>query len=587
MKHASILKRTTVIFILVTTIPMVLFAILNAFDTKKSIYAREERLLIQLAIKMSLALPGSYEDILKQENAQDLCLEEKTAILNHRLQPIIEKLAAEHPNNALVYGDKNRRLAAYPKALGLTSPLAQQTYETKTVNFFRNPASTVFGGEPVLALLYPLVRNGEVFGHAGAIIREKDIERRFYLIWGRNLGLFSFVWLATILIIRRIMVLLRSGHQQLADQIRNHNDDQAIILQFPEMESVFATVIELREKLSQQKNRMYDILNGISDGFFSVDREWQITFINQAAVASIKKQLNELLGKSAWEIFPGGKMHNDKFQQAMAERVKINFEAYSDIMQAWIEINVYPLDDGGLAVFFSDITQRKQTERELARMEVLNLVGQMAAGISHEVRNPLTTVRGYLQLFAAKASFSERERQTFSVMIEELDRANSIITEFLSVAKTNPGNLRVMDINDIILTLKPLLETAAIQGGHELCLLLNCPGCLVEVNEREIRQLLLNLVKNAIEAMETPGQVTIATESRKKNLILSVSDQGKGIPEEVLVNMGKPFFTTKSHGTGLGLSTCFAIARRHKGLIDIKSGPQGTTVSAIFPLVQG
>ncbi|MZP30423.1 PAS domain S-box protein [Heliobacterium undosum] len=242
--------------------------------------------------------------------------------------------------------------------------------------------------------------------------------------------------------------------------------------------------------------------------------------------------------------------------------------------------------DGVPCLFYVtiDVTEKNRFERELARLDRLNLVGQVAAGIGHEIRNPLTTVRGFLQLFGSKEDLVKYE-EYFQLMISELDRANEIITEFLSLAKTKPKRPLFQDLNQIIHNLHPLLMAQAFKKDRHLVTELGAIPPLA-LDENEIRQLLLNLVNNALDAMKKRGTATIRTYIQGERVVLSVTDQGEGIPKEIQSQIGTPFFTTKAHGTGLGLATCYTIAERHHGRIDFETGPKGTTFFVAFPLAE-
>jgi len=198
----------------------------------------------------------------------------------------------------------------------------------------------------------------------------------------------------------------------------------------------------------------------------------------------------------------------------------------------------------------------------------------MAAGIAHEIRNPMTTVRGYLQLFQRKNTFSQYCGQ-LEIMIEELDRANVIISEFLSLAKNKAIDMKPNDINSIIQALFPLLQAEAFRMGHEIELQLQeVPD--IRIDEREFRQMLHNLVRNGLEAMERSGKVTIKTYWDGEKAVLSIRDMGTGIAAQVMDRLGIPFVTTKDKGTGLGLSVCYRIAQRHNAKINVKTSGEGT-----------
>ena len=227
-----------------------------------------------------------------------------------------------------------------------------------------------------------------------------------------------------------------------------------------------------------------------------------------------------------------------------------------------------------------DLTRQKEIIRELSRFDRLNLISEMAASIAHEIRNPLTTVRGYLQLFQMRPAFTDHLRQV-NTMIEELDRANSIISQFLSLAKNTSPEKTPGNLNNVIQTLFPLVQADAFRMGHDATLHLgDLPDMKLDV--QEIRQLFLNLTRNALEAMTSGGILTVRTFFYGDTLGLEVQDTGPGIPEDMLKEVTAPFVTTKEHGTGLGLPICYRIAEHHEGEMLIKSSPQGTTVTVRF-----
>jgi len=231
-------------------------------------------------------------------------------------------------------------------------------------------------------------------------------------------------------------------------------------------------------------------------------------------------------------------------------------------------------------VMMKDITNERKMETEIARLDRLNLIGEMAAGIGHEVRNPMTTVRGFLQMLYKKQEYDNHKRY-FSLMIEELDRANSIITEYLSMAKNKPVDLKSQNLNHLIQTLFPLIQADAMNSDKYIELeLAEIPELLLD--EKEIRQLILNLVHNGYQAMPNGKTLRIKTYAEDGEVVMTVEDQGSGIPSEIADKIGTPFFTTKDHGTGLGLSVCYSIAARHKAKIYFETSTSGTSFFVRF-----
>lgn len=251
----------------------------------------------------------------------------------------------------------------------------------------------------------------------------------------------------------------------------------------------------------------------------------------------------------------------------------------------WVEQTTVPIfDDNGVCISFEgimrDITARKALEQDVSRLDRLNTVGQMAANMAHEIRNPLTTVQGYLQFFLRKQAFTEYIDQ-FNLLISELDRANLIIKEYLSLCKNKSRDLKSCQLNCVIQDVYPLLKAAANASSKDVYY---NPGIIPEIylDEKEIRQLVLNLVRNGLEAMEAGGVVTIRTYAKKGKVVLAIQDQGKGVPQHILDNIGKPFLTTKENGTGLGLAVVYRIVSDHQASIEVDTNPQGTTFQVLF-----
>ncbi len=236
----------------------------------------------------------------------------------------------------------------------------------------------------------------------------------------------------------------------------------------------------------------------------------------------------------------------------------------------------------GSLVLSAVVSERGRMVEDMARLEKLNLIGEMAAGIAHEIRNPMTTVRGFLQMLARKEDASQ-QKDFYDLMISELDRANSIITEYLLLARNKPIELKQVSLNRIVTALSPLLTADAINMDKsvEFCL-----GDVQDLylDEKEIRQLILNLSRNGLEAMSPGGKLTVRTWTDKNQIVLAVEDEGKGIAPDMLKKLGTPFLTTKENGTGLGLAVSYSIAARHNAVIKVESTPKGTKFFVRFKL---
>jgi len=234
----------------------------------------------------------------------------------------------------------------------------------------------------------------------------------------------------------------------------------------------------------------------------------------------------------------------------------------------------------GVVMVFRDITESKRIEEHMARLDKLNVVGQMAAGIAHEIRNPMTTVRGFLQLLNLNSDFKQH-KDYFELMIDELDRANAIITGFLTLAKDKVSEVGEENLNRIIQSIAPLMQAEAIMNNLYVEIELGDIPNLI-LSENDIRQLILNLVRNGMDASTEGEGLTIRTYEENGKVVLSVQDHGTGIDKKIVKNLGTPFITTKESGTGLGLFICYNIAEKNNALIEVVTGSNGTTFNVLF-----
>jgi signal transduction histidine kinase len=235
----------------------------------------------------------------------------------------------------------------------------------------------------------------------------------------------------------------------------------------------------------------------------------------------------------------------------------------------------------GAAIIAHDITELNRLRDEIGRMERLSLVGQMAASITHEIRNPMAVIRGFVQLMRERSP--NHQQEYFRIIMDELDRANSIINDFLSLAQNRIIEKESCSLHDIIKEILPLLWADANLRGQLIELDLSDNFPLLMLNEKEIKQLLLNLARNGMEAMEQNGILYIRTRVFLDRVELYVIDSGCGISKEQQEHLFEPFYTTKTNGTGLGLPLCLSIVERHGGHIIVDSSEgEGTAFIVKF-----
>jgi PAS domain S-box-containing protein len=356
------------------------------------------------------------------------------------------------------------------------------------------------------------------------------------------------------------------------------------------------SINQMVKELFKREKEFKTLVENTQDGISRIDKNLLYVYVNPAMQNLFDLPAKSFIGKTMNDILP-----DKNWIQVMTVNEQQVFNTGREITflqeycrangeTSYVHVHVIPEFDQSNQVetvlcVFRDVTQLKDMEKAVARANSLNLVGEMAAGIAHEVRNPMTAVRGYLQFLSLKEvglQFSEQ----FKTMIEELDHANAIIKEFLALAKDRTVDLNITDLNSIIEAVFPLLLADARMINKDIVTNLQ-PLPMLLLDEKQIRQLLFNLVRNGLEAMvmKSHGVVTISTSIHNQEVVLSIKDEGPGISQRVIDKIGIPFITTKDTGTGLGLAICYSIAQRHNARIEFVTSPQETIFYVSFTIV--
>lgn len=233
---------------------------------------------------------------------------------------------------------------------------------------------------------------------------------------------------------------------------------------------------------------------------------------------------------------------------------------------------------------YARIKKMQSYYEELQQSERLKTTGQLAAAVAHEIRNPLTVVKGFLQLFEQEPTFPNEAKRKFSLMVDELNAAEEVISHFLTIAK--PDKDRIMESIDVHVALQSVTDLIKSYGLlHDNQIECHVEDhCSISINVIEFKQLVINLLKNAIEASENGDVIAITAHRDQDYVEINISDHGCGISEEEIKSLGTPFYSLKSKGTGLGLMICFNIVEKNNGAIHFTSVKgEGTTVHLRFP----
>ncbi|WP_019242511.1 MULTISPECIES: PAS domain S-box protein [Bacillus] len=238
-----------------------------------------------------------------------------------------------------------------------------------------------------------------------------------------------------------------------------------------------------------------------------------------------------------------------------------------------------------------DVTEELEIQERLRKSDTLTVVGELAAGIAHEIRNPMTALKGFIQLL--QCSVKEDFTSYFSIIMSELKRIDTIITEFLILAKPQALQYEEKNINVIVKETIDLLSAEALLYNIIFVTNLSKQGLNIFCEPNQLKQVFINIIKNAMESMNEGGTITVVTEIFDDRFIkVSITDEGIGISKERLKKLGEPFYTTKERGTGLGLMVSYKIIEEHEGIVEVESAESvGTTFTILLPrqndLVEG
>jgi two-component system sporulation sensor kinase B len=229
------------------------------------------------------------------------------------------------------------------------------------------------------------------------------------------------------------------------------------------------------------------------------------------------------------------------------------------------------------------LEKQKLYYEQIKHTERLKITGQLAAAVAHEIRNPLTVVKGFLQLYEKDNTYENSERH-YSLLINELNSAEQVISQFLSIAKPDKDTeTELVNVKGVLQSVTDLLNTYGLLHHNEIVLSV-VEDCYIAASTIEFKQLLINIIKNAIEASKVGDSVVVIAERNKDLVEIKVTDCGQGMSKEEMESLGTPFYSLKSKGTGLGMMICYNIAAKYKGTIHFDSVKgEGTTVTIRFP----
>ena len=396
----------------------------------------------------------------------------------------------------------------------------------------------------------------------------------------------------------RIIGILGADKLRTADEITQTDINSLQILA-----NQAARVIEntrLYSEIINQRNFVEDVLRYMINGVLTVNTEGVITSINRSALSILSVSKANILGKNAMDVFRNSREIVEQIREKLASRGfyhGYNLRFVINEVEKYININASTTGGGESSiVILEDVTERKRLDENFARVERLASLGRFAAGLAHELRNPLTGVSLLLDDLHDKLTGLPEVAQMLAMALNEIERLENLTNEILDYANPTKGSYKEQDINELIESTLPFIEKQCRQTGISVQKTLQPSLPPVRINADKIRQALLNILINAIQAMPGGGRLSVKTHLRETTtdredqpfrwIRIIISDDGPGIPSEDYEKIFEPFFTKNTEGTGLGLSTTQSIVVEHGGKIKIKSSSKGTSFIILLQVHQ-
>lgn len=587
-------NQMILIAILMVMVPTLLIGYIVETEGQSAILSEKEKKLSAVVHLLDRALGNSFS------HYRQLSRDERIRALNSELSPITEHITHAFPGVGAGYYNKDLDAiityapsALYQSNVGIT---IDKNHPGRQV--MRTGSPVVFSGDQVrgdiLNSMIPIKRHGEVIGYIWANELTEDIRRQSWTMDLRIIavlagGLFSSL-LLIILFSRRLSANIDIITNNLATLA------QKIPVQLPdlpgELGQISRSVNALAQTLRETKTLNDLIIENAADGVIAIDRQGNVTTMNPAAEIITGYTLDELTGQPYATVF-----FDPHFSSPVLDTLEhgtehlaqeVSFPAHNRTIELSVTTSRIHNANGeliGALVIFSDLTARKETQRRLAQTERLATLGELMAGVAHEVRNPLTAIRGYVQIIRQQTDLPVHQ-EYLSIVLKEIDSINKVIQQLLDFSRPRQSQWQKVPINTLIEESLILVQTSGVQARIDFNTELDATLPPIIADRELLKQVLLNMLINAVQAIGARGAIRIRTwRHTLTHLAITIEDNGCGIDIDLQKKIFDPFFTTKASGTGLGLALSQRIINAHQGDIRVTSQPgRGATFMLILPI---
>ncbi|EPS2527696.1 two-component system sensor histidine kinase AtoS [Escherichia coli] len=580
--------------ILMVIVPTLTIGYIVETEGRSAVLSEKEKKLSAVVNLLNQALGNRYDLYI------DLPREERIRALNAELAPITENITHVFPGIGAGYYNKTLDAiityapsALYQNNVGVTIAADHPGREVMRTN-----TPLVYSGRQVrgdiLNSMIPIERNGEILGYIWANELTEDIRRQAWKMDVRIIIVLTAGLLISLLLIvlfsRRLSAnidIITDGLSTLAQNIPTR------LPQLPgEMGQISQSVNNLAQALRETRTLNDLIIENAADGVIAIDRQGDVTTMNPAAEVITGYQRHELVGQPYSMLFDNTQFYSpvlDTLEHGTEHvALEISFPGRDRTIELSVTTSRIHNTHGemiGALVIFSDLTARKETQRRMAQAERLATLGELMAGVAHEVRNPLTAIRGYVQILRQQTS-DPIHQEYLSVVLKEIDSINKVIQQLLEFSRPRHSQWQQVSLNALVEETLVLVQTAGVQARVDFISELDNELSPINADRELLKQVLLNILINAVQAISARGKIRIQTwQYSDSQQAISIEDNGCGIDLSLQKKIFDPFFTTKASGTGLGLALSQRIINAHQGDIRVASLPgYGATFTLILPI---
>ena len=580
--------------ILMVIVPTLTIGYIVETEGRSAVLSEKEKKLSAVVNLLNQALGDRYDLYI------DLPREERIRALNAELAPITENITRAFPGIGAGYYNKTLDAiityapsSLYQNNVGVTIAADHPGREVMRTN-----TPLVYSGRQVrgdiLNSMIPIERNGEILGYIWANELTEDIRRQAWKMDVRIIIVLTAGLLISLLLIvlfsRRLSAnidIITDGLSTLAQNIPTR------LPQLPgEMGQISQSVNNLAQALRETRTLNDLIIENAADGVIAIDRQGDVTTMNPAAEVITGYQRHELVGQPYSMLFDNTQFYSpvlDTLEHGTEHvALEISFPGRDRTIELSVTTSRIHNTHGemiGALVIFSDLTARKETQRRMAQAERLATLGELMAGVAHEVRNPLTAIRGYVQILRQQTS-DPIHQEYLSVVLKEIDSINKVIQQLLEFSRPRHSQWQQVSLNALVEETLVLVQTAGVQARVDFISELDNELSPINADRELLKQVLLNILINAVQAISARGKIRIQTwQYSDSQQAISIEDNGCGIDLSLQKKIFDPFFTTKASGTGLGLALSQRIINAHQGDIRVASLPgYGATFTLILPI---